>query len=264
MSKTAQKIDEPRMPVWQHLDDLRQTIIHCAVALLLGVCVTYSFSERIVHFLELPLLDVLPPSEAHLYFTGITDKFFTYLKVSFYTAIAATSPYLLYQLWKFISPALRPDERRFMVPFLAFATTNFVIGLVFAYTFIIPYGYRFLIQFGSPNEKAIITLNEYFSLTTQLMMTMGLVFELPVVLVLLGKFGIIQYEMLIKIRRQAYVALTVVAAVMTPTPDAMTMIMVLIPLWLLYELSVVLIRWVGTKKVSETPAEPTGTPSSQP
>ncbi len=232
------------MPLWEHLDELRGGLIRSLIVIALGFVVAYAYAERIMWFLEQPILGLLPAGEG-LYYTGLTDKFMTYLKVSFLSAILLVSPYLLYEVWRFVSPGLLRNEKRFMVPFLFLGSFSFFAGLAFAFYLVIPIGYEFLLNFGSPTEKAIITLNSYFSLTLKLMLAMGLVFELPVVLMLLGKFGIIDAHFLAKHRRYAFLICSVVAAVATPTPDAVTMLIVLIPLYTLYELGVVGVRLVN-------------------
>lgn len=246
----ASEMDPSRMPVWSHLEALRATLFRCLLILLVGTSITYFYSERVLYFLERPLFAVLPKEQAFLYFTGVADKFFIYLKVSIYSAIALCSPLLIYEIWKFVAPALYRNEKRFFGPFLLFGTGAFFTGMTFAYTVVIPTGYKFLLEFGPDRERPLITMNDYFSLTLQLLLAMGAVFELPVVMMLLAKFGIIQSHTLTKIRPQAYIALAILAAVVTPTPDAFTMVLVLVPLCLLYELSVVLVRWIAPSETT--------------
>lgn len=239
---------ERRMPLWEHLDELRSGIIRVLIAITLGCIATYTYIEPIMRFLERPLLDVLPAGEARLYYTGLTDKFVVYLKVCILTSMFVVSPYLLYELWRFISPALYRHEKKFLLPFLCLGTFSFALGLAFAYYAVIPYGYKFLIEFGSPTETAIITLTEYFSLTLKLMLAMAVVFQTPVLLILLGKFGIIDAAFLKRNRRYAFVISSVVAAVATPSPDAVTMLLVMFPLYLLYEAGILGVTVVGTKR----------------
>lgn len=230
------------MPLWEHLDDLRKGLIRCLLYLVGGFSITYGFSETLLKFLERPLLKVLPPNEQHLYFTGITDKFFVYVQVSFFAALALVSPFLFYEIWKFVSPGLYRKEQKYFLPFTILGTVSFLVGLAFAYFVILPYGYHFLIQFGSPEEKAIITLTEYFSLTFRLMMGIALIFEVPLIILLLARFGIVNAAFLSKNRRYAMLLSAVIAAVITPTPDAFTMLLVMVPLYLLYEISIVGVR----------------------
>jgi sec-independent protein translocase protein TatC len=239
-------VEEQKLPLSEHFQQLRLALFKSLIAVLLGFCITYYFSDSIVHFLEQPILDILPPSHNKLYFTGITDKFFTYFRISIYSAIALTLPYLLFELWKFVSPALYPSEKRFAVPFLFFATFAFALGLAFGFYLVIPHAYRFLIQFGSDREQPLITLKDYLSLTIQLLFAMGLVFELPIVILLLAKVGVLKLATLRQLRSSIYVALAILAAVITPTPDAFTMIMTWIPLCLLFEFSLFLVKWFSS------------------
>lgn len=232
------------MPLWEHLDELRTRMIRSLIAVTVATCGTYYFSEPIVAYLEQPLLRVLPADNRHLYFTGIADKFFVYLKVSVIAAVAVTSPYLLYQIWLFVAPALYRKERRFVVPFVFLGAVAFLVGLAFGFYVVLPTGYQFLVNFGSPTERPIITLTEYFSLTLKLLAVMGLVFEVPVIMVLLARFGIIEASMLARYRRHAIFANSIIAAIVTPTPDAFTMLLVMVPLCLLYEAGLIGVRFV--------------------
>jgi sec-independent protein translocase protein TatC len=130
-------------------------------------------------------------------------------------------------------------------------SSGFLLGISFGYWFVIPYGYKFLLEFGGGSERPMLTMVEYFSITFQLLLAMGLIFELPVVMMLLGKFGIVDAKMLVKWRSHAFIGLSVVAAIVTPTPDAFTLLLVMFPLWGLYELSIWLVRWVSKPSASE-------------
>lgn len=243
--KEESKLEDSRMALWQHLQELRGGLVRILVVLSVVSCFTYRYAEKLLYWLEKPLLEALPPEHRRLYFTGITDKFFVYLKASIYAAIALTIPYLLWEIWKFVSPGLYSKEKKMVLPFILFGSFFFLLGGCFGYWIVIPYGYQFLVNFGSSAEVPLITLSEYFTITLQLLMMMGAVFELPVVLMILAKFGVIQPGILRKVRGQAYIGLSVLAAFVTPTPDAFTMLLVMIPLFLLYEVSVLLVRWVA-------------------
>lgn len=235
--------DETRMPLWEHLDELRTRLVRALLILAVGFVITYNYADVLVRFLEAPLLELLPEGEKNLYFTGLADKFVIYLQISVLADIALFSPYLLWELWGFIAPGLYQRERRFAGPFVFLGTFSFFVGLAFAYYIVIPSGYKFLVEFGSPTDKAIITLTEYFNLTLKLMLAMGIVFELPTALILLGKFGIVTAAMLSKWRKHAYLAIAMVAGIATPSPDAFSMVLVMVPLILLYEISIWGIRW---------------------
>ncbi len=241
--------EETRMALWEHLDELRGAIIRSLLAIGLGLCATYAYAGRIMLFLEKPLLDVLPKDQAKLYFTGVADKFVIYIKVAVLASVALTAPYLLWEIWRFVAPALYRHEKKFVAPFLILGTIAFFTGLAFSYYIVVPYGYKFLIEFGAdnPQEQAIITLTDYFDLTIKMLLALGLVFELPVVMVLLGKIGIVRADFLTKYRRHAFLAISVGSAILTPSPDAFTLVLVMIPLYLLYELSIIGVRWVQPK-----------------
>lgn len=233
------------MPLWQHLDELRKVLIRCLLIVGIAMCATYNFATEIIRFLEAPLLEILPEGQQKLYYTGITDKFFVYLKVSALAAVVVSSPLLFHQIWKFVAPGLKPEERRFALPFVLFSTIAFLSGMAFAFYLVIPFGYKFLIEFGGDDHQALITLGEYFSLTVKMILAIGCVFEVPVLFVLLGKFGLIDAPTLAKNRRLAFVVSAVVSAIATPSPDAFTMLLVMVPLYLLYEASIVGVRWVN-------------------
>lgn len=227
--------EELLMPLHGHLDDLRSAIFRILAVVGLGLLLTYTYVEPILAFLEAPLLKLLPEGKRFLYYTGLTEKFMTYLKVSVISSVCLVSPYILFEVWRFVAPGLYRNERRFLLPFLVFGSLAFWTGAAFAYWVVIPAGYGFLLEFGSSNEQALITLNDYFGLTLQLIFALGLVFEVPVAMVVLGSLGILRSSFLRNNRGYAFVICSVVAAVATPSPDALTMLFVLGPLYLLYE-----------------------------
>lgn len=227
-----------RMPLTGHLGELRQVLVKALFAIALGFGVVYSFADTIIDFLQRPLLQFFPEGQQFLYFTGITDKFFVYLQVSVLASILLTLPYLLYLTWSFVSPALYEKEQKIIRPFLFLGTLAFIVGVSFGYYVVIPYGYKFLIEFGSSSQRPLITITEYFSLTLKLLGLVGFVFELPVVLIVLGALGLVTPQLLAKLRKQAFLVLIIASAVLTPSPDAFTMMLVAVPLCLLYEISI--------------------------
>jgi sec-independent protein translocase protein TatC len=171
------------------------------------------------------------------------------MKVSLIASFFITFPFLLLQLWNFISPALKPKERKLCVPFLFASILAFLLGFFCAYRWAIPYLFHFLIGFNQVGDEVpLIRLGDYITLVLQLLLGSALVFETPIILAVLGKLGIITAPFLKHIRPKAYVGLTVVAAVLTPTPDAFTMVLALVPLILLYELGVGLVTLLSSKK----------------
>jgi len=215
------------------------------LAIFAGWCVTFYYSDYIVRYLQQPLLRVLPEDHKTLYYTGITDKFMVYMQISVLASVAITFPYLLSQLWRLLSPMLDKSQRRFAGPFILFGTTSFLVGMAFAYFVIIPMGYEYLIHFGNKEDLPLITLTEYFSLTMKIMLIAAIVFELPVVMVLLGRFGLVTHQLLSRYRRHAILVIAVVSSIATPSPDAVTLAAVMIPMYLLYELSIIGVRFTS-------------------
>lgn len=228
------------MPILDHLDELRSRLIKSLFVITIAFFVSYTFRDPLLHFIKAPLFKILPPDQHFLYFTGILDELMVTLKISFYAAIAASMPFILFQLWKFISPGLRSSEKRFAAPFIIISTLFFIAGIAFAYYLVFPYGFKLLLNFGS-HDKAILTIKDYFSITTKLMLMFGVVFELPMVLGLLAWLGLLTTETMRKQRRYAILIIAIAAAVLTPTQDAVTMGAMALLLWLLYELSVVIV-----------------------
>jgi sec-independent protein translocase protein TatC len=237
-----------RMPLWQHLADLRQVLVRALIAIFLAWLVTYYFCDRIGTFLERPLLRLLPPGEAHLYYLGVAEKFLVYLKLSVYAAIGLVSPYLLYQIWWFVAPGLYRREKRFLLPFICFGSVTFVLGMLFAYYAFLPAAYKFFLNFGPQVDEPRITIKQYFSLTLKMLFTFGVIFEVPLLLILLGKFELIDAQTLTQYRRHAVLLTAVIAALISPTPDALSMVIIMAPLWLLYEISVVVVGWISRGK----------------
>lgn len=246
-AKNLMSPDEEK-PLWQHLDDLRKCLIRSLIAMIIAAALTFSYIQQVMEFLEQPLLHSLPPDRMHLYFTGITDKFMTFFSVGLLISFCVALPYILYQVWNFVSPGLYRHEKRFVFPFVFFSFASFITGIAFAYYVILPAGFDFLIHFGGDRDQPIITLTEYFSFTLKMLLAIGAIFEMPVVLMILGKMGVVTPEFLSHYRRHAFVIISVVAAVVTPTPDILTMLMVMVPMYILYEISIIGVRIVGGKK----------------
>lgn len=248
-----EELDGGRMPLVEHLSELRKRLVYSLLAIGVTSGIAWCWNDVLVRFLELPLLRALPKDARKLYFTGIGDKFFIYLKVSLVVGTSAATPFLLYQLWRFIAPGLYQDERRAVAPFVLLGSLAFYLGLAFAYAVVLPTGYNFLVNFGG-DEQAIITLTDYFGLTLKLLLALGLVFEVPVLILILVRLGIVDVALLRKYRRHAFLVNAVLAAVLTPTPDAATMLLVLFPLQALYEVALFGARWFAPKPVAEEPA----------
>lgn len=228
------------MSLTEHLSELRDRLIKCVGGALVGFALCWGYSEQLFEFIKKPIAPFLGASG--LVFTAVMDKFMAHLKVSLLGGVILTCPLWLYHLWAFIAPGLYKNERKFALIFITLGSLLFVLGVAFAYYLAIPTALEYLMNFGGSADKAMITIGEYLSFFLIMMAVFGLVFELPLVLTLLGVVGVVDVVFLRKNRRYAIVIMAVVAAVVTPTPDFFSMMLVLVPLSLLYELSIILIR----------------------
>ncbi|MDZ4677232.1 MAG: twin-arginine translocase subunit TatC [Oligoflexia bacterium] len=236
------------MTIAEHLSDLRVRLITTAYILLGGFALCYGFSEYIFNFLRDPIVPYLPAADKGLHFTGPFEKFMAHMKVSFLAGVILTSPLWLYQIWKFIAPGLYLKEKKYAAGFVFSGISLFVGGSAFAYYVVLPFAFKFLLGFGGTTDTPMITISEYIDFILKFFLAFGITFELPVILVFLGIMGVIDHQFLIKNRRYAIVVLAVISAVVTP-PDALSMLALLIPLVILYEISVVLVR-VLTRKTT--------------
>ena len=209
----------------------------------LAFCLCYDFSERLLYFLWLP-------AGRPLVFIAPTEAFFAHLKVAFLASLVLVWPYLCYQAWAFGVPGLYEKERRYTVPFVVSATFMFLLGGAFVYTLILPYGMAFLLGYGSATLVPMISVGAYISFSVRLLIAFGAIFELPVVMVLLGKLGLVTPQMLSRNRRYVIVLSFLVAAILTP-PDVFTQVLMAVPLLILYEVSILLTRWTAPKEVLE-------------
>ncbi len=245
--KTSNSHNEEKMTFTEHLEELRYRLIRILIAVAIGFVISYFFSKQIFYFVSLPLLEVLP-KENNLIFTALPEAFFTYLKVSFFTGIIVASPYIFYQIWKFISPGLYPHEKKYVVPFVIISTIFFTTGILFAYFVVFPYGFKFFLSFQNEYIKALPSIKQYLSFCLKLLFAFGVIFELPVFMYFLAKIGVVNSQLLTKNRRYVLVLIFVVAAILTP-PDIFTQFLMAVPLILLYEISIYVVKFVEKRKV---------------
>ncbi len=233
-------------PLTDHLAELRHRLIRVLVILLAGFGLCYGFSDKLFNVLRAPILPFLPDGEKGLHYIGVFEKFMAHVKVSFLGGVFLTSPLWLYQVWKFIAPGLYSREKKFAAGFLASAVFLFLAGASFAYFVVLPFAFKFLIGFGGDVDKPLITISEYLDFILKFFIGFGVMFELPVVLTALGAMGVIDHLFLKKNRRWAILLMAVGAAIITP-PDAVSMIALLVPLLLLYEMSILLVKFFAPK-----------------
>ena len=250
--------DKP-MPLLEHLVELRSRLLWAMVSFVVSFFAGYYFSERIYGILAAPVAHALEARGQipHMIFTGLTEGFFTYVKVGMFAAAFISFPVVATQLWLFVAPGLYRSEKRAMLPFLAATPVLFFLGASLAYFFVFPVAMAFFLGFQTPvgsgsgvEISAELRVGEYLDFVMRLVLAFGVAFQLPVALSLMAKVGIVTSKGLSKFRRYAIVCVFVFAAIIAP-PDVITQIGLAIPLMLLYELSILAARIVEPK-VSET------------
>jgi len=254
----ADEINDKEMPLLEHLSELRKRLLWSAVTFVIAFIICYHFAARIYEFLSAPLAHALEArgEKPQLIYTALYEAFFTYIKVSIFAAAFVSFPVIASQLWLFIAPGLYKREKRAMLPFLVVTPILFFMGGALAYYVIFPTAWRFFLSFQNTAPGSDIQINlmakvsDYLNLVMKLIFAFGLSFELPVLLTLLGKVGIITSASLKKYRRYAYVGCFILAAVLTP-PDILTQCGLAGPLIVLYEISVISVKMVEPK----TPVE---------
>lgn len=236
---------------WEHLDELRSCLIRIAIAVIGLAFLIFFFKDdlfRIVlapkssDFVTYRLLHV-SAFDIHLMNIGLTEQFMIHLKTAMYVGLLLASPYILYQIFRFVSPALYTNERKYAVGIVGSAYIMFMLGNLLNYFLIFPFTLKFLGTYQVNNDVAnMLTLQSYMDTLFILSLMIGVVFELPVVTWILGKMGFIDKQMMQQYRKHAIVLILIIAAVITPTTDAFTLIIVSVPIWLLYELSVLIVK----------------------
>lgn len=237
---------EEKMPFTSHLDELRKRLIRILIAVGIGFVACWYFREWLFQVITAPLVKVLPQN-SHMIYTSLPEAFFNYMKISFYASLFLTSPFTLYQLWKFVSPGLYPTEKKYVAPFVISSTILFIGGVLFGYYLALPPAYSFFVEFSSDFLKPMFSLKEYLSLSLKLLLAFGLSFELPVFIFFMAKIGIVSSKTLAKQRRYAILVIFIAAAILTPSPDAVTQIIMAIPLMILYEFSIFIARFAEKK-----------------
>ena len=248
----ASTADDPRpeasegaMSLLDHLDELRRRLWHSALALVLAFAVCWIWSKPLVALLLKPIREHLFEG-GEIVFINLTEPFFIYMKAAGLAAVFVAFPFLLYQFWGFVAPGLYKHERKWLAPFLIFGTLFFLGGGWFAYEVALPMASGWLIRFGG-DFKASITLRSAFQFESRILLGMGLVFEMPVLIVFLSRIGVVTPQFLLKYFRHAVLIIALLAAVITPTGDLPTMSVFAGPMILLYLLGIGL-AWIFRKR----------------
>ena len=238
-----------------HLTELRSRLLKSIIYIFIFFVISYTFAENIYSFLVQPYADAVKGDELNrrLIFTALHETFITYLKVAFFAAVFLGSPILLMQIWKFIAPGLYKNEKRALLPYLVATPTLFMLGGILVYYLVMPLAIKFFLSFETSAQLNTLPIqleakvNEYLSLIMRLIFAFGLSFQLPILLSLLARVGFIDSNYLKKRRKYVVVIIFAVAAVLTP-PDPITQIGLGIPLLILYELSIISVKYIEKKK----------------
>ncbi len=249
------EIEPSRAPLLEHLEEFRTRIIRVAIVFALAVGITYFFARDIYGFLVAPLAAADPATHRMIY-TDLTEAFFTYLKLACFGGFILTFPILAWQLYGFMAPGLYKRERRVVVPFLLAAPVLFGLGAAMAYYLILPNAWRFFLHFESGGGETVLPIqlearvSEYLDLVTHIILAFGISFQMPVILALLGRAGIVSAASLASARRFAILGIVLFAGVVTP-PDVFSQLALAVPMFGLYEISILSCRMLERRRAQE-------------
>jgi sec-independent protein translocase protein TatC len=261
LTEEKEQIEATRAPLLEHFAEFRRRVLICLAALAVSFGLCYFWSAEIYQFLLHPLAEVMPPGEGRrLIYTSLPEAFFTYMSLSFYTGLMFAFPVISWQLYSFIAPGLYRRERHVLFPYLLIAPALFFLGAWLVYDFIMPLAWSFFLSFENPAGEDSLPIvlearvSEYLAIVIQMMLAFGLTFQLPIVLTLLARVGMLQTATLQKGRKYAIVIIVTAAAILTP-PDVISQIGLSVPLYLLYELSILSCRMMERRHLANLQAE---------
>jgi len=242
----------------EHLKELRKRLIISLAAVAVGFAVCYGFSEHLYSVLTRPLILALPEGNEFLAFTGVVEPFFVYLKVGFLGGAVVASPVVLYEIWAFIAPGLYENEKRWFFVLVMASLILFVAGVLFAYLVVFPFAFKYLLSYARADLKPILSMNSYFSLVTRLLLAFGVVYQLPLGMLVAARIGVVSARQMLSWWRYAIVGVFCVAALLTPTPDIFNQLLMAGPLLVLYLVGLAVAHVFGKKKEADEVVEGIG------
>lgn len=236
------------MTFWDHLEELRRVLLRCIVVVALFAVLAFIFKDEVFWIIFAPKSpDFLPvifgsSPEVQLINTELTRQFVVHMMTSLYVGIIVAAPYIIFELYRFISPGLYENERRYTTPLVIASYFMFMMGIIFCYFILFPITFRFLANYQVDTSiQNLISLESYIDTLVFLSLAMGIIFEIPILSWLLGRLGILHRQQMQQYRRHAIVIILIIAAIITPTSDAITLAIVSLPMYLLYEVSILLV-----------------------
>jgi sec-independent protein translocase protein TatC len=242
-------MEDEKLPFTHHLEELRKRIIICLAAVAVGFALSYAFSEEIYRLLAEPIKSIMPEGSSFI-FTGLTEAFFTYLKLALFAGIILSSPVILYQIWCFVCPGLYKNEKRYVFPFVLLSSIFFIGGVLFCFFVVFPIACEFFKSYANEYILMNLKISEYLSFSCKFLLAFGVVFELPIFILFLSKLGLVNDRQLRSNRKFVIVIVFICAAFLTP-PDVVSQVLMAIPLLFLYELSIIIARVFGKKEKEE-------------
>jgi sec-independent protein translocase protein TatC len=253
-------IDETQAPLLDHLIELRARLLRAVAALGVGFAICLYFVNPIFAFLVRPLAKAFPAGQGRLVYTKLYEAFFVDLKVALFAGFFLAFPFIANQLWAFVAPGLYAKEKRAFLPFLIATPVLFTCGAALAYYVVMPTAFRWLLGFsgdrGGLKLEALPSTGDYLGLVMQFVLVFGISFLLPVLILLLARAGLVTRQQLSKARRYVVVGITALAALLTP-PDVASQLMLAVPMWGLFEGSL-LVLWLGERKAAKATASEAG------
>ena len=235
----TERAELPGMSLLEHLEELRKRIIHSGIYLIVGFFVAYGFRQKLFSFMEQPIVSALNAHhlDPHLVYLNPVEPFNFFIKISLMGGAILASPFILFQVWLFISPGLYRQEKRYILPFMTATVGLFLAGAFFGYHYVYPGALTFLIGYGA-QFRPMVTLGEYTELFITVILGLGITFELPILVFFLALFGIVNAGFLWKNIRYAILIIFIIAAIITPTPEVLTMCVFAAPMLVLYLVSI--------------------------
>lgn len=244
-------MDDSRMSLMQHLEELRKRVVRAGIAWLVAFMVCFNFAEQIYLEISRPLREALPPGTKLVFITA-TEPFFAYLKIGAFAGLLVALPVIFWQLWGFIAPGLYAHEKRYVIPFVVLSSACFIAGTAFGFVVAFPLMFGFLVTAGTAGGEVVpmLSMGSYLSLAGQMLLAFGITFELPIVIFFLARMGVVDYPMLARNRKYALLVCFILGAIFSP-PDVVSQTVLAVPMFILYEVGIWLAYFFGKKK---TPA----------